>query len=61
MTDAASTPNALNLYVTAAGKRTSAPPHTDKQDVVVVQSSGELTDSRRQNILGRFFLRMLEM
>jgi len=33
-------PNALNLYVTAPGKRTSAPPHTDKQDVVVVQTSG---------------------
>lgn len=40
VTDAASTPNALNLYVTAAGKRTSAPPHTDKQDVLVVQTSG---------------------
>jgi len=40
VTDAASTPNALNLYVTAAGKRTSAPPHTDKQDVIVVQSQG---------------------
>ena len=40
ITDAASTPNALNLYITAAGKRTSAPPHTDKQDVIVVQSQG---------------------
>lgn len=40
VTDAASTPNAVNVYVTAAGKRTSAPPHTDKQDVVVVQTSG---------------------
>lgn len=39
-TDAATLPAALNLYVTAAGKRTSAPPHTDKQDVVVVQSTG---------------------
>ena len=39
--DATSTPNALNIYVTAAGKRTSAPPHTDKQDVVVVQTSGK--------------------
>jgi hypothetical protein len=39
-TDATSTPNALNIYVTAAGKRTSAPPHTDKQDVVVIQTSG---------------------
>lgn len=41
VTDATSTPNALNLYVTSAGKRTSAPPHTDKQDVVVVQTSGK--------------------
>lgn len=40
VTDATATPNALNLYVTAAGKKTSAPPHTDKQDVVVVQTSG---------------------
>eukprot|EP00980_Cylindrotheca_fusiformis_P022241 scaffold9153_cov121-Cylindrotheca_fusiformis.AAC.5 len=40
ITDATSTPNALNLYITAPGKRTSAPPHTDKQDVVVVQTSG---------------------
>ena len=39
-TDATTLPAALNLYVTAAGKRTSAPPHTDKQDVVVVQSTG---------------------
>jgi Cupin superfamily protein len=38
--DATSLPNALNMYVTAPGKRTSAPPHTDKQDVVVVQTSG---------------------
>ncbi|CAB9526897.1 Cupin superfamily protein [Seminavis robusta] len=40
-TDATSLPNAINLYVTAAGKRTSAPPHTDRQDVVVVQTSGQ--------------------
>lgn len=38
--DATMLPNALNMYVTAPGKRTSAPPHTDKQDVVVVQTSG---------------------
>lgn len=38
--DASSLPCAVNLYVTAAGKRTSAPPHTDKQDVVVVQTAG---------------------
>jgi hypothetical protein len=40
-TDATSLPNAINLYVTAAGIRTSAPPHTDKQDVVVIQTSGQ--------------------
>lgn len=39
-TDATSLPNALNMYVTTAGKRTSAPPHTDKQDVLVVQTEG---------------------
>lgn len=38
--DATLLPNALNMYVTAPGKRTSAPPHTDKQDVVVIQTSG---------------------
>lgn len=38
--DATALPNAVNMYVTAPGKRTSAPPHTDKQDVVVVQTSG---------------------
>jgi Cupin superfamily protein len=32
---------ALNLYVTQQAMRTSAPPHTDKQDVVVVQSTGQ--------------------
>jgi len=40
-TDATDTPNAINLYVTAHGKRTSAPPHTDKQDVLVVQTNGK--------------------
>ena len=40
-TDATCLPNALNVYVTAPQKRTSAPPHTDKQDVVVVQTSGK--------------------
>lgn len=39
--DATSLPCAVNIYVTAPGKRTSAPPHTDKQDVVVVQTSGK--------------------
>ena len=28
----------LNLYVTPVNVQTSAPPHTDKQDVVVVQT-----------------------
>lgn len=36
--DAAALPCALNMYVTAAGKRTSAPPHTDRQDVIVIQT-----------------------
>ena len=40
VSDATSTPNALNLYLTQYGKRTSAPPHTDQQDVVVIQTSG---------------------
>eukprot|EP00594_Rhizosolenia_setigera_P018833 CAMPEP_0178964738 /NCGR_PEP_ID=MMETSP0789-20121207/15856_1 /TAXON_ID=3005 /ORGANISM="Rhizosolenia setigera, Strain CCMP 1694" /LENGTH=539 /DNA_ID=CAMNT_0020649571 /DNA_START=462 /DNA_END=2081 /DNA_ORIENTATION=+ len=40
-TDAASLPCASNLYVTAPNKRTSAPPHTDKQDVIVVQTEGK--------------------
>jgi hypothetical protein len=40
-TDAASLPCAVNMYVTAPGKRTSAPPHTDRQDVIVVQTQGK--------------------
>ena len=39
-TDATSLSAAVNMYVTAPNKRTSAPPHTDKQDVVVVQTQG---------------------
>jgi hypothetical protein len=39
-TDAASLPCAVNLYVTSAGATASAPPHTDRQDVVVVQTQG---------------------
>ena len=39
--EAACIPNALNMYVTAPNQRTSAPPHTDKQDVVVVQTCGK--------------------
>ena len=38
--DAFGLPNCLNLYVTAKGTPTSAPPHTDKQDVFVLQSTG---------------------
>ena len=30
----------MNLYVTPADVQTSAPPHTDKQDVVVIQTQG---------------------
>ena len=33
-------PVALNMYVTNPGQRTSAPPHTDKQDVFVLQTQG---------------------
>ena len=40
-TDASALPCAANMYITAAGKRTSAPPHTDKQDVIVVQTQGK--------------------
>ena len=38
--DAFELPLCLNLYVTARGTSTSAPPHTDKQDVFVLQSCG---------------------
>jgi len=38
--DATNLPNAVNLYLTKAQQRTSAPPHTDRQDVVVVQMTG---------------------
>jgi len=38
--DAFDLPNCLNLYVTAKGTSTSAPPHTDKQDVFVLQACG---------------------
>ena len=38
--DAFGMPCGLNLYVTAKGTNTSAPPHTDKQDVFVMQSVG---------------------
>jgi len=38
--DAFGLPNCLNLYATARGTSTSAPPHTDKQDVFVLQSAG---------------------
>jgi len=39
-TDASSLPCAVNMYVTAPNTRTSAPPHTDRQDVIVVQTQG---------------------
>jgi hypothetical protein len=38
--DATFLPCALNMYITNPGKRTSAPPHTDKQDVCVIQTQG---------------------
>ena len=34
-------PVALNMYLTAPGQATSAPPHTDKQDVLVLQTQGK--------------------
>ena len=34
-------PVALNMYLTAPGQQTSAPPHTDKQDVFVLQTQGK--------------------
>lgn len=34
-------PVALNAYLTNPGQETSAPPHTDKQDVFVLQSTGQ--------------------
>lgn len=33
-------PTALNMYLTNAGQKLSAPPHTDKQDVFVLQTQG---------------------
>lgn len=33
-------PAAVNMYITNPGQLTSAPPHTDKQDVFVLQSQG---------------------
>eukprot|EP00607_Mallomonas_marina_P007498 CAMPEP_0182417090 /NCGR_PEP_ID=MMETSP1167-20130531/1504_1 /TAXON_ID=2988 /ORGANISM="Mallomonas Sp, Strain CCMP3275" /LENGTH=355 /DNA_ID=CAMNT_0024590385 /DNA_START=370 /DNA_END=1437 /DNA_ORIENTATION=+ len=34
-------PAALNMYLTAAGQQTSAPPHTDKQEVFALQTQGQ--------------------
>lgn len=34
-------PTALNLYITNPGQVISAPPHTDKQDVFVMQTQGQ--------------------
>lgn len=34
-------PSAINMYLTNAGQKTSAPPHTDKQDVFVLQTQGQ--------------------
>lgn len=38
--DAFQFPVALNLYITNPGQKVSAPPHTDKQDVFVLQTQG---------------------
>jgi hypothetical protein len=40
MLEAFQLPIWLNIYITEAGKQSSAPCHTDKQDVVAVQSTG---------------------
>ena len=34
-------PTAINMYLTDAGQQVSAPPHTDKQDVFVLQTQGK--------------------
>jgi hypothetical protein len=33
-------PTAVNMYITSAGQVVSAPPHSDKQDVFVIQTQG---------------------
>jgi len=43
-TDATALPCALNLYVTDMGKRTSAPPHTDKQVSNYIEYLSRLRD-----------------
>lgn len=40
-TNAFDLPCAINMYLTAAGQELSAPPHTDKQDVFVLQTQGQ--------------------
>ncbi len=39
--DGAATGVCLNMYVTKPNSPTSAPPHTDKQDVLVIQTQGQ--------------------
>jgi len=34
-------PSALNMYLTNPGQKVSAPPHTDRQDVFVLQTQGQ--------------------
>ena len=57
--DAFELPNCLNLYLTGRGVATSAPPHTDKQDVFVLQARAQFsTPARailRRAILGAQF------
>ena len=45
--DAFELPNCLNLYLTGRGVATSAPPHTDKQDVFVLQVRAQFSQLRR--------------
>ena len=45
--DAFELPNCLNLYLTGRGVATSAPPHTDKQDVFVLQARAQFSQLRR--------------
>jgi len=39
----------LNMYVTNADAKVSAPPHTDKQDVIVIQTQGNFKKLCRMN------------
>ena len=47
--DAFELPNCLNLYLTGRGVATSAPPHTDKQDVFVLQARAQFATPPRNS------------